>query len=271
MLTALILLVLVAGIVYAARRWPDIEARFFGVDKVDVPKSETVEPRPVDKTAESVKEHARNAGRVAERSVSKVTEMAGGLFKKKPISEEPTVEAKDDDAPIFSSDPVQGDDADTDTDAAEEVSTDEGTTDVPVGPTQDEEPATSSARTPGERVGSVPARPSEPAYVDATRHQSDNFEQLSTDADQAWRDREYERCEEACLKILVQQPKNIKYMTRIGQVYQQLGQLDDAKEAFEAAKKLDPRNFFVLNRLTEVERLQSDKKGRTQFNKVLKK
>ncbi|MDZ4247691.1 MAG: hypothetical protein U1D32_00205, partial [Patescibacteria group bacterium] len=76
MLTALILIAFVAGIVYAARRWPDVEARLFGVDKVDVPKSETAEPTPAQSgtaksdaadaatspassTAESVKEHAR--------------------------------------------------------------------------------------------------------------------------------------------------------------------------------------------------------------------
>ena len=287
MLTALILIAFVAGIVYAARRWPDVEARLFGVDKVDVPKSETAEPTPAQSgtaksdsadaatspatsTAESVKEHARGAARVADRTVGRVTEMAGGLFKKKPISDEPTVADtgggdEEDDSPIFASDAAQDDAAGTDTDADADTGADAGSA-AEAAPAQP-----SAVRTPGERVTSVPARPSQPAYVDATRHQSGTFEQLSSEADQAWRDREYERCEEACLKILVQQPKNIKYMTRIGQVYQQLGQLDDAKEAFEAAKKLDPRNFFVLNRLTEVERLLSDKKGRTQLNKVLKK
>ncbi|HEY8108596.1 MAG TPA: tetratricopeptide repeat protein [Patescibacteria group bacterium] len=278
MFTALILIVLVAGIVYAARRWPDVEARFFGVDKVDVPKSETAEPaaKPHDAgAAESVKEHARNAGRAADRTVHRVTEAAGGLFKKKAISKEPTVEetakGKDKKDEVFSSKAATGDELD-DTTTASDLGPD--TADTPTEETPDEDsarPNASGAHAPGERVTSVPARPSEPAYVDATRHQPDSFEQLSAEADQAWRDREYERCEEACLKILVQQPKNIKYMTRIGQVYQQLGQLDDAKEAFEAAKKLDPRNFFVLNRLSEVERLMSDKKGRTQLNKVLKK
>lgn len=295
MLTALILILLVAGIVYAARRWPDVEARFFGADKVDVPAKETAEPRrtaPADKAADSVKEHAKNAGAVADRTVNKVTEFAGGLFKKKSITAEPKLSnEKDekDDSEIFSSDPVQGDEVDAgakrSVETEEEVTDDKGKTSLNEDEPVTERPASAVAtsrdhtasplkRAPGERVTSTPARPSQPAYHDGTRTgagSSESFERLSEEADQAWRDREYEKCEEACLKILVQQPKNIKYMTRIGQVYQQLSQLDDAKEAFEAAKKLDPRNFFVLNRLTEVERLQSDKKGRTQLNKVLKK
>ncbi|MEX2043357.1 MAG: hypothetical protein WD926_00505, partial [Patescibacteria group bacterium] len=243
MLTALILIALVAGIVYAARRWPDVEARLFGVDKVDVPQSETAEPAETTSasetdaaaghknitadTAESVKEHARNAGRVADRTVHRVTEMAGGLFKKKPISEEPTVAEDvgsgdsqtddDDNTPIFAGDPARGADAGADTaaTAADPSSADDSDAPADTKGQAPKKSAVSAVHAPGERVGNVPARPSEPAYVDATRHQSGSFEQLSSEADQAWRDREYERCEEACLKILVQQPKNIKYMTRI--------------------------------------------------------
>lgn len=128
-------------------------------------------------------------------------------------------------------------------------------------------PEETASETPGKHVTGDPAVPSEPAYVDATHGLSDDFDELSRIADQAYRDREYEKAEQACLKILMQQPKNHKYMTRIGQIYQEMGNLEDAKEAFEAAKSLDPKNFFVLNRLTEVERQLADKGGK----KVTKK
>ncbi|MEX1113073.1 MAG: tetratricopeptide repeat protein [Patescibacteria group bacterium] len=286
MLTALVLLALVAGIVYASRRWPDVEARVFGVDNVDVPQAETGEPEgsPVERTTEAVREHARQAGEVADRTVHKVTEIAGGLLRKKPITAEPEVQeskSKPQDAPEERSAPAAGASEDSAIDGKQSEPVAEEAPAAEPEPEESPQPnpeppreapqVRSVTRAPGERVTSMPARPSQPAYHDGTRSTPDNFEHLSAEADQAWRDREYERCEEACLKILVQQPKNIKYMTRIGQVYQQLGQLDDAKEAFEAAKKLDPRNFFVLNRLAEVERMLTDKKGRTQFNKVLKK
>ncbi len=267
MLTALVLIALLGGIVYASRRWPDVEARVFGVDKVDVPQAATAEPEPnpVERTTEAVREHAKQAGHVADRTVQKVTEIAGGLLKRKPITTEPEVSEKAASKP----DPTPEPAAVTEPDAPEEPAA--AQPDPEPAPVREAPRVRAATQAPGERVTSVPARPSQPAYHDGTRNAPDNFEQLSAEADQAWRDREYERCEEACLKVLVQQPKNIKYMTRIGQVYQQLGQLDDAKEAFEAAKKLDPRNFFVLNRLAEVERMLTDKKGRTQFNKVLKK
>ncbi|MDP9212179.1 MAG: tetratricopeptide repeat protein [bacterium] len=286
MLTALVLLALVAGIVYASRRWPDVEALIFGVDNVDVPQAETAEPEgsPVERTTEAVREHARQAGQVADRTVHKVTEIAGGLLRKKPITAEPEVQESKSKSKDKSEERPARPAADTaesaaEADRPEPVTKEESAAEPEPGPAPQTDPeprreapqVRSITRAPGERVTSMPARPSQPAYHDGTRSTPDNFEQLSAEADQAWRDREYERCEEACLKILVQQPKNIKYMTRIGQVYQQLGQLDDAKEAFEAAKKLDPRNFFVLNRLAEVERMLTDKKGRTQFNKVLKK
>lgn len=126
-------------------------------------------------------------------------------------------------------------------------------TQVPVAP--------AGPATPGGHVTGKPAMPSSPAYYDATGGAATQaVDDLSREADQAYRDRDYSRAEKACLKILMRDPKNHKYMTRIGQVYQEMGQLDDAKEAYEAAKVLDPKNFFVLNRLSEVTR-QLDEKG----------
>ncbi len=118
--------------------------------------------------------------------------------------------------------------------------------------------------TPGELVTGQPARPSQPAYYDATAGGTESIADLAAEADEAYRERDYQRAEEACLKLLVKEPKNHKYMTRIGQVYQEMGNLEDAKEAFEAAKVLDPKNFFVLNRLSEVERLLNDKGGKSK-------
>lgn len=119
-------------------------------------------------------------------------------------------------------------------------------------------PAPAAPSKPGAHVTGTPAVPNEPAFYDATKTE-DSIERLGALADQAYRDRDYQRAEQACLKILVKDPKNHKYMTRIGQVYQEMGNLEDAKEAFEAAKQLDPKNFFVLNRLSEVTRLLDDK------------
>lgn len=125
------------------------------------------------------------------------------------------------------------------------------------------QPPPTRPATPGELVTGQPARPSQPAYYDATAGGVERIEDLAAEADEAYRERDYKRAEEACLKLLIKEPKNHKYMTRIGQVYQEMGNLQDAKDAYEAAKALDPKNFFVLNRLSEVERLMSEKNGKS--------
>lgn len=244
MIAAIILIILVGGIVYAARRWPDIERRFFG--GADAP---AVTPAAVPE---------------AEPEAAS-TPIAKGFMSKKPITTEPEVEPDDfhktqvDERPQPVADAPVPDETPT---------TDEPTPPAYSPPAADQReahippPDSEPAPTPGGHVTGAPARPSEPAYVNATTGVDESVDDLAAEADQAYRDRDYERAEQACLKILMREPKNHKYMTRIGQVYQEMGNLEDAKEAFESAKKLDPKNFFVLNRLAEVERMLADPGGR---------
>lgn len=267
MLTAFILIVAVAGIVIASRRWPDVEAKLWP-DEVNVPEREARSGLPADEST------TESAEPVAEEKT------ANGLMSKKAISTEPDV-----DEPVtVTTSAVGADDSDrsadgdtasfldtlSDADGGEAESTSESTAE-PAAETSAPAAAASAASPtraiPQPRVMGEPARPSQPAYVDATKRMAESFEQLAAEADRSWQERKYDKAEQACLKILVQQPKNHKYMTRIGQIYQETGDLEDAKEAFESAKKLDPKNFFVLNRLSEVERMITDKGGRTAAKK----
>lgn len=293
MLTALILVIVVAGIVILARRWPDIEAKLWP-DEVNVPEREARSESVSDESAEVVDEVVTKANEstLQEPVVEKT---AGGLMSKKAIATEPDVDepvsvttsaigASDPDADSSDADDATADEPITFMDSLPEVEDKEETpveTAQPARATESTQevvedtpstPAASPTRaTPKPRLMGEPARPSQPAYVDATKRVAESFEQLSSEADKAWQERNYDKAEQACLKILVQQPKNHKYMTRIGQIYQETGDLEDAKEAFESAKKLDPKNFFVLNRLSEVERMISDKGGRTSLKKPVAK
>lgn len=266
MIEALILILLIAGIVAASRRWPDIEKRIFG-EHGFIPHHETAEPpRSKTDTTPSTTTATPNPAPLSAEEPS-----AGGFMRRREISSEPDV------------DPTVMNPGAAENDAIEEPTEPESTPETPAEPESqptpetdqlpDAKPAapdtpavTAEPASPGGHVTGTPAMPSEPAYVDATasRKINESVDELARIADQAYRDREYEKAENACLKILMQEPKNHKYMTRIGQVYQEMGQLEDAKEAFEAAKSLDPKNFFVLNRLAEVERQISDKGGRTK-------
>ncbi len=257
MLTALILIVFVAGIVIVARRWPDVEAKLWP-DEVNVPEREARSGLPVDEVVEE--------------------KTANGLMSKKAISTEPDVDepvtvttsavGSDQPASDAADEAVSFMDALPDVDETESAEETPAETPAPANAT----PAASPTRAiPQPRVMGEPARPSQPAYVDATKRMAESFEQLAAEADRSWQERKYDKAEQACLKILVQQPKNHKYMTRIGQIYQETGDLEDAKEAFESAKKLDPKNFFVLNRLSEVERMITDKGGRTAAKKPVGK
>lgn len=284
MLTALILVIAVAGIVILARRWPDVEAKLWP-DEVDVPEREARSEATADDSADSVDEVVAETEPVETDETPSVEKTAGGLMSKKAIATEPDV-----DEPVSvtaAADDSATDDSDADDDepasfmdSLPEIETEED--DAPAEPAAAEKPAATPAAksapaasptraAPKPRVMGEPARPSQPAYVDATKRVAESFEQLSAEADKAWQERSYDKAEQACLKILVQQPKNHKYMTRIGQIYQETGDLEDAKEAFESAKKLDPKNFFVLNRLSEVERMISDKGGRTSLKKPVAK
>ncbi len=296
MFTAIILMILVAAIVVASRRWQEIETKLFGHSKPPSKRAETTQ-RP----------SASSEG--ATPPVTKATEkpaepIAGGVMHRRELSTEPDVDpsvmkssqtqtAVQSEATPVAAAPEEPVAAQSEDSASVNAGSEpkESEDEPEVGPPPiDEEPAKTEAAdqappreahpeatpempqeaasdTPGKHVTGDPAVPSEPAYVDATHGLSDDFDELSRIADQAYRDREYEKAEQACLKILMQQPKNHKYMTRIGQIYQEMGNLEDAKEAFEAAKSLDPKNFFVLNRLTEVERQLADKGGK----KVTKK
>lgn len=237
MFEALLLLVLVAGVVVLSRRWPDVEKRLFP-DQVMKSTKESDQPQATS-TAEPP-----------------ATEGAKG-FMRKPITTEPEVEAG---APSEST-------------VVKETVTIEDTVEVetPSGDTvretvkeeivREPEPVTQQ---PGGLVSGTPARPSQPAYFDSTRASSESIDDLTDEADKAYRDRDYVRAERAALKIVMQQPKNHKYMTRLGQIYKETGSLEDARDAFAEAKKLDPKNFFVLNQLSEVERMISDKGGRTK-------
>lgn len=299
MFTAIILILLVAAIVVASRRWQEIETKLFGHTK---PPSRRVETAPqATKTvfAEPSAAPPKGADKPAEP-------IAGGVMHRRELSTEPDVDpsvmqpgaASASEQSTKEVEPEPREEAFSTAEPAgksvEAPSAPEAESEEEVGPPpleedapkQDADDTPDSAAssqptpqptsppapeptldTPGRHVTGDPAVPSEPAYVDATHGLSDDFDELSRIADQAYRDREYEKAEQACLKILMQQPKNHKYMTRIGQIYQEMGNLEDAKEAFEAAKSLDPKNFFVLNRLTEVERQLSDKGGK----KVTKK
>lgn len=276
MLTALILVIVVAGIVILARRWPDVEAKLWP-DEVDVPEREARSGLAMDETSTDPVDNVA----VSEAKEAPVVEKtAGGLMSKKAISAEPDVEES---ATVTASAAVDADDSDQsgDADSFMDSLPDVGSTEEAsaVEPTAAETPAPAKAApaasptraVPQPRVMGEPARPSQPAYVDATKHVAESFEQLASEADRAWQERKYDKAEQACLKILVQQPKNHKYMTRIGQIYQETGDLEDAQEAFQSAKKLDPKNFFVLNRLSEVERMITDKGGRTAAKKPVAK
>lgn len=247
MLTALILLILVGGIVYVSRRWPEIEARLFPdvakkhresspppVQTDSLPSSDKVTHQPPTKRSTS--------GVMRQKSLDTEPDVAPEVLHTKPVQPSPKQWAASD-----ASSPAT---PDSSADKNEAVSAADEVADTVI--------------TPGGHVTGTPARPSQPAYVDATKGRHEDVDALAAEADQAYRDRDYERAETACLKILLKQPKNHKYMTRIGQIYQEMGQLEDAKEAYEAAKKLDPKNFFVLNRLAEVNRTLSDKGGRTK-------
>lgn len=283
MLTALILIVLVAAIVILARRWPDVEARLWP-DEVNVPEAEARSDADGDEPAADTVDAIATEEVISEEEPA-VEKTAGGLMSKKALASEPDV---DEPVSVTAAD-SDDDDADADDSTDEPASfmdalpdvgddTDAPTKKAPAEPAEVVKskaapaPAASPTRAaPKPRVNGEPARPSQPAYVDATKRMAESFEQLSSEADKAWQERSYDKAEQACLKILVQQPKNHKYMTRIGQIYQETGDLEDAKEAFESAKKLDPKNFFVLNRLSEVERMISDKGGRTSLKKPVAK
>ena len=269
MLTALILIVAVVGIVVLARRWPDVEAKLWP-DEVDVPEREARSGSNVDEVATEPVDEAVTEAAKAEPVVEKT---AGGLMSKKAISTEPELDepiaVTADETPTVA-EPESFLDTVPDVGEADKAEA-EAPTPEPVA-AQPSAPAASPTRAvPKPRVMGEPARPSQPAYIDATKRMAESFEQLSSEADRAWQERKYDKAEQACLKILVQQPKNHKYMTRIGQIYQETGNLEDAKEAFESAKKLDSKNFFVLNRLSEVERMISDKGGRTAAKKPVAK
>lgn len=247
MFEALVLLVLVTAVVAASRRWPDVEKRLFPDEVMKRPgeesSSETVqpaEPPPV------------------------TTPTAKGFMQTKPIASEPDVDPvalQRDTAPsapiketVTLEDTVEVESPSGET--VRETVTEKVTIEEPAVPDR-----------PGGLVTGTPARPSEPAYFDATRGSEENVEDLMAEADKAYRDRDFVRAERASLKIVVLQPKNHKYMTRLGQVYKETGALEDARDAFAEAKKLDPKNFFVLNQLAEVERLISDKGGRSKAAK----
>lgn len=256
MIEALILIVLVAGIVYAAQRWPEIERRIFP-GHAHRPTAKA----PIDEKPE---EPAPEPEPAAEP-------IAKGFMKKKPLTTEPHVEPEDlpkvrGEKPADSPAPPPPAPAPTEPPAEPERAPDPESPaepETPVAPEPHSKPEPEQP-TPGAHVTGTPARPSEPAYVNASASVDESVEDLAAEADQAYRERDYERAEQACLKILMREPRNHKYMTRIGQVYQEMGQLDDAKEAYESAKKLDPKNFFVLNRLAEVERQLSDGGGRSE-------
>ncbi len=276
MITTLILILLVAGLVVASRRWPEIEKRLFAAEQGTIPRAETVEPPQASPPPSRPEEH--------------VTPTAGGFMRKKSISSEPDV-----DPAVFSktasASSVQPETAQTETGEVieeieqkknelieevtvrEEIVIEDTVTverkpateqredddDLRAAPASQAPPADDSGK-PGGHVTGQPAMPSQPAFYDATgAGATQSIDDLGREADQAYRDRQYEKAEHACLKILLRDPRNHKYMTRIGQVYQEMGNLEDAKEAYEAAKQLDPKNFFVLNRLSEVSRLIEEK------------
>ncbi len=245
-----ILVVLVGGIVAAAYRWPDVERRLWP-DQVMRRPGEQVPPT-------SVSEPTAQPSKPAEPAVPS----ARGMMKKRPVATEPEVDEAAPD-PTPASEPAT-------VEVTEQVTVEETTSEDGAHATKttvSESVTVSEDSQPGGLVSGTPARPSQPAYYDATGGQQASSSELAGEVDRAYRERNYEAAEQAALQLLAQDPKNHKYMTRLGQIYQELGQLEDAKEAFEEAKKLDPKNFFVLNRLAEVERLLSDKGGRSKHKK----
>lgn len=248
----LLLIILIAATIAAAYRWPDIENRLFPHEKPpkksDHDETDAGSDQPVAEPVET-------------------TSTAKGIMQKRPIRTEPNVESGSYKAPE-PAEPVAAS-------AAGGVA--ETTQPGPAqGEQQPGEPGASAAvppkpvpkhepgPLPGGSVTGAPAVPSQPAYIDATKPVNESVAELSREADKAFQERDYVRAERACLKILLKEPRNHKYMTRIGQIYREMGNLEDAKEAFEEAKKLDPKNFFVLNQLSEVERMITDKGGRTK-------
>jgi hypothetical protein len=240
----IILIILIAAIVVAAYRWEEVERRLFPDDAHQSPQPQAhthhADAAATAAPAEPIHEPRPRAGR--------------GMMHKRPLQTEPDVDPAAFQKPSVTEAPPK--------DFKSPVN-DSGDTPQPSAPPAAAQP-TAPDLSPGAQVSGAPAMPSQPAYVDATSAVSESVADLSTQADKAFHDRDYKKAEKLCLKILLKEPRNHKYMTRIGQVYKETGQLEDAKEAFEEAKKLDPKNFFVLNQLVEVERLLSDKGGRTK-------
>lgn len=297
-MSILILSALIASIVVASKRWPDVEKRLFGGTGL-IPQDKTAEPAPTevpDIPAEPETSRSTAKGFMKTKPLKEPDVDPAVLtkdYRAEKLSKEPEPQPARPPAPVAPvteavSEPVDsrgtggaeedviqeierkkqdliqettiGSKREREVRAAE-VEPPEDTPAAPATPpTRPKAPATEAPATPGAHVTGEPARPSSPAYYDATGGAATQaVDNLASEADQAYRDRDYGRAEKACLKILMRDPKNHKYMTRIGQVYQEMGQLDDAKEAYEAAKVLDPKNFFVLNRLSEVTRLLDEK------------
>ena len=287
----IILAGLIGGIVYAAMRWSDLEDRLF-------PGHHRAHRSDHSRTASGLHTEPTNSAPTeqTEPGGEETTPIAKGFMRKKDLSAEPEVDSDDfhktQGASASAAEPAaastatepaesaatqtdqsdQSDDAPSDPNPAADYAANPTPPPAETEPTPEPAPkpvasTTPKPESPGDHVTGAPARPSQPAYVNASSGVEERVEDLAAEADAAYRDRDYEKAEQACLKILMREPKNHKYMTRIGQIYQEMGQLDDAKEAFETAKKLDPKNFFVLNRLAEVERLLNDRGGRTSENK----
>lgn len=282
MFSALILSLLVAGLVVASRRWPDVEKRLWPDAVGTIPQKDTAEP-PAGASADSVAVASVPAkGGFSHKPLGEPAADPNVLEKRAPKPAEKS--AKPDRGAEPAPQPTATSAVIDDIERRKQHLIDETT--VPAATTSGgsrgaasaaepppaasgtgdeaaetpEKPPIPTTPRPGAHVTGKPALPSQPAYLDATtRGAATNLDELGRQADQAYRDRQYEKAEQACLKILLKDPRNHKYMTRIGQVYQEMGQLEDARDAFEAAKALDPKNFFVLNRLTEVTRQLEEK------------
>lgn len=293
MIEFIIIAGLIAAIVYAAMNWPDIEARIFPGQARKHDAVRPTEPAEPANPEPAVAEETIAKGFMKKKEITTEPEVEPEDFHKTqgknaaPAEAEVEADKPTEETPETPSDNSRSEEA---VDAEDEISAPNPAADYAANPTSSEsaetpeaeaekvepvkpEPTKSGSQsapkseTPGGHVTGAPARPSQPAYVNASSGVEERVEDLAAEADAAYRDRDYEKAEQACLKILMREPKNHKYMTRIGQIYQEMGQLEDAKEAFETAKKLDPKNFFVLNRLAEVERLLNDRGGRTSENK----
>lgn len=245
MIEAFILLVLVAGVVGLSYRWPDVEKRLWPDELGIIPQAKTAEPAPASTPPPTPPAAPPSAPTL------KKPAPASTILSTKPLPTEPTVAA--------SKPPAKSEITPTPVPAPAPV------VEAPAESTPaeaDPAPSKPPLQRPGDHVTGSPALPSQRPYYDATgRQDTDDLEELMRRADQSYKERNYAAAEKACLKILVADPRNHKYMTRIGQIYQEMGNLEDAKEAFEAATALDPKNFFVLNRLSEVTRQLEEKSG----------